>query len=313
VGLSLALGVLSACHKDPPPQSSAPTPQQEAAALLEQARRDVEQAPPEPQPLAPALQVPESVPGPMPLILFLHGLGGSGGELSLGLRLKELSEGLGFAYLAPDGMLDHSQRRFWNATESCCDFEHLPVDHIEMLRGWISDASRNPKIDPARVYLVGYSNGGFLAHRAACELGSRLRGIFSIGGAGINQPKNCHPDKVPNIVEIHADEDPIVSFEGGYLFADRSRPKHPSAEATVKAWRKLSGCKEPAVATRDLDLEPRIPGAETQVWSGQGCAGNSVELWRIRGGNHGSGLSRLSVLAIWEAIQAQNRAPATSP
>ena len=57
-GLSLALGWLAACHKDPPPQSSAPTPQQEAAALLEQARRDVEQAPPEAKPSAPALQVP---------------------------------------------------------------------------------------------------------------------------------------------------------------------------------------------------------------------------------------------------------------
>lgn len=309
-GLGVALGLLAACHKDPPPQSSAPTPQQEAAALLEQARRDVEQAPPEPKPSGPALQVPANVPGPMPLIVFLHGLGGSGGELSSGLHLMEFSQGLGFAFLAPDGMLDNSQRRFWNATQSCCNFDHLQVDHIELLRGWINDALKSPKIDPTRVYLVGYSNGGFLAHRAACELGSRLRGIFSIGGAGINQPRSCHPDQAPNIVEIHSDDDAIVSFEGGYLFADRSRPKHPSAEATVKAWRKLSGCSEPAVATRDLDLDPRIPGAETQVWSGQGCTGNSVELWRIRGGNHGSGLSRLSVLAIWDAIQAQSRAPA---
>ena len=73
--------------------------------MLEQARRDVEQAPPEPKPSGPALQVPANVPGPMPLIVFLHGLGGSGGELSSGLHLMEFSQGLGFAFLAPDGTL----------------------------------------------------------------------------------------------------------------------------------------------------------------------------------------------------------------
>jgi polyhydroxybutyrate depolymerase len=243
----------------------------------------------------------------------LHGLGGSGAELSRGLHLKELSDGLGFAFFAPDGMLDNSGRRFWNASPSCCNFDQLSVDHLGLLRSWIQDALKNPKLDPARVYLVGYSNGGFLAHRAACELGSLVRGIFSIGGAGPNQPKQCHPDKVPNIVEIHAEDDAIVAFKGGYLFADRSRPAHPSAEATVGAWRKLAGCAEPAQLARDLDLDPRIAGAETQVWAFPECRQGSVELWRIRGGGHGSGLSRLSVLAIWESIEAQQRARAASP
>jgi polyhydroxybutyrate depolymerase len=312
LGLAAACA-LGACHSDPPPERSAPTPLQEAAALLEQARRDVQQEKSVPPASAAALEVPETAPGRVPLIVFLHGLGGSGAELSQGLRLKEFSDRLGFAFLAPDGMLDNSGRRFWNASASCCNFDHLPVDHVALLRSWIQDALKNPKLDPARVYLVGYSNGGFLAHRAACELGSQLRGIFSIGGAGPNQPKTCHPDQVPEIVEIHADDDAIVAFQGGYLFADRSRPPHPSAEATVRAWSKLAGCSKLARATADLDLEPRIPGAETQVWSYPDCKQSSVELWRIRGGSHGSGLSRLSVLAIWERIEAQHRAPAVAP
>jgi polyhydroxybutyrate depolymerase len=301
----LVLAASGACHTDPPPERAVPTPQQEAVALLEQARREVEQAKPEPVPDSAALQLPEGPPGRLPLFVFLHGLGGSGAELSSGLHLKEYSQQLGFAFLAPDGMLDYSGRRFWNATESCCNFDKLPVDHIALLRDWIQRASQHPKVDPARVYLVGYSNGGFLAHRAACELGSLVRGIFSIGGAGPNRPKACHPDKAPSIVEIHGDEDAIVAFQGGYLFADRSRPRHPSVEASLRMWRKLNGCSEPAVVSADLDLEPRIPGAETQVSSYPGCSGNAVQLWRIRGGGHAAGLSRLSVLAIWERIQAE--------
>lgn len=305
---------LGACQADPPPpQRSEPSAQQEAEALIAQARRDVQQEQAVPPVSAATVQVPANAASRLPLIVFLHGLGSSGAELSAGLHLKEYSERLGFAFFAPDGMPDNSGRRFWDASPSCCNFDHLPVDHVALLRGWILDALKNPKLDPKRVYLVGYSNGGFLAHRAACELGSLLRGIFSIGGAGPNQPKTCHPDQVPNIVEIHAEDDAIVAFKGGYLFADRSRPRHPSAEATVRAWRKLAGCSEPAQVGRDVDLDPRIPGAETQVWSYPGCTASSVELWRIRTGGHASGLSRLSVLAIWESIEAQGRAPVVAP
>lgn len=301
LGALLALG---ACHRDPPVQRRGPTPREEAAALLEQARRDVEQAPPQVREAGAALQLPARATGPLPLIIFLHGLGGSGAELSRGLRLPEYAEQLGFAYLAPDGMLDGAGRRFWNASPSCCNFERRDVDHIALLRGWIQDAVANPRIDGSRVYLVGYSNGGFLAHRAACELGPLLRGIYSIGGAGPNPGTRCRPPRGPSIVEIHGDEDAIVSYAGGHLFADRSRPPHPSAEATVKAWSKLNGCGAQLSPRADLDLEPRIPGAETQVLAYPACTGNPVELWRIRGGGHAAGLSRRTVLSIWESLQA---------
>ncbi len=298
---ALALG---GCHRDPPVQRRGPTPREEAAALLEQARRDVEQAAPEVREGA-SLRLPSGEAGALPLLIFLHGLGGSGEELSRGLHLVEYSEQLGFAYLAPDGVVDGSGRRFWNASPSCCNFEQRDVDHIGMLRGWIQDALKNPRLDAGRVYLVGYSNGGFLAHRAACELGSLLRGIYSIGGAGPNPGQACKPERGPSIVEIHGDEDAIVSFEGGHLFADRRRPAHPSSEATVRAWSKRNGCGAQPNVRADLDLEPRIPGAETQVLAFPDCTGNPVELWRIRGGGHAAGLSRLTVLEIWQHLQAR--------
>ncbi|HKO93712.1 MAG TPA: PHB depolymerase family esterase [Polyangiaceae bacterium] len=305
----ICLALLSAGCRTP---SAAPDPgpsleQQEAVALLERARREVEQARPEVPQAAGELHVPANAAGQLPLIVFLHGLGGSGAELSSGLHLLELSAELGFAFQAPDGMLDYSGRRFWNASESCCNFDRLEVDHVALLRDWIGTSLKHPKLDPARVYLVGYSNGGFLAYRAACELGSLLRGIFSIGGAGSSDAGTCHPDPPALVVEIHGDQDAIVSFTGGYLFADRRRPKHPSAEVSLRPWRERNGCSEPAVPRENLDLDPRIPGAETEVLSFPGCTQHAVELWRIRGGDHSSGLSRNGVRAIWQAIQADGR------
>ena len=36
----------------------------------------------------------------------------------------------GFALAFPDGTRDSSGRRFWNATDACCNFENTPVDDV---------------------------------------------------------------------------------------------------------------------------------------------------------------------------------------
>jgi len=221
-----------------------------------------------------------------------------------GIGLEAFAEAQRFAFMAPDGAEDYSGRRFWNASPSCCNFDQLSVDHVAMLRGWITDALKHPRVDPKRVYLVGYSNGGFMAYRAACELGGLLRGIVSIAGAGPSDPRACNAAHPLSVVEIHGDADPIVSFDGGYLFADRRRPRHPSAADSLGAWADVNGCGKTAVPGRTLDLDPRLAGAETQVLRYPGCSDNPVELWRIRGGDHASGLSRYSLQAIWDFIQA---------
>jgi hypothetical protein len=46
------------------------------------------------------------------------------------------------------------------------------------------------------------------------------------------------------------------------------------------------------------------------VLSFPGCKQHAVELWRIRGGDHSSGLSRNGIRAIWHAIQADARGAA---
>jgi polyhydroxybutyrate depolymerase len=106
----------------PPPQPSADDAQREAEQLVAAARRQVEAE--EQQPRGEArhdqVYVPErGTEGVRPLLVFLHGLGGSGKALVDGLDLRERAAELGFAFIAPEGQLDYSGRRFWNASPSC--------------------------------------------------------------------------------------------------------------------------------------------------------------------------------------------------
>jgi polyhydroxybutyrate depolymerase len=247
----------------------------------------------------------------LPLLIFLHGLGGSGSELREHLNLVAQADARGFAMLTPDGPIDFAGRRYWNASESCCDFDGKKPDHIAELRRSIEAATRHSRVDPARVYLIGFSNGGFLAHRAGCDLAPLLHGIVSIAGAGPGKAEPCEPQAPLNVLQVHGTDDPIVAFKGGYLFADTRRPRHPSADETIGRWAKAEGCAETPSVSGSLDLDPTLVGGETEVVRFDGCRGVRVELWKIAGGVHTSGLSRASVNAILDFIAALEPKPET--
>lgn len=310
-GTALVVIALAAgCQQtEPPPRPSEPSPEQQAQELIARARRDVEREPPPLAAESTRLHVPLAAHRDrLPLLVFLHGLGGSGQELTAALQLAEMAEAFGFAFIAPEGEIDRSGRRFWNAGNTCCNFDDIAVDHVAALERWIGEATAHVRVDPARVYLVGFSNGGFMAYRAACELGRLLSGIFSIAGAGLSDPSACRPDKALSVVQIHGDRDAIVKFDGGHLFADTRRPRYPSAEKSLKSWATFDGCTGEPAPLRELDLDPRTPGAETVVSSYPGCSGRRVELWRVTGGDHSSGLSRFSLKAILDFIAADRSA-----
>jgi hypothetical protein len=65
-----------------------------------------------------------------PLLIFLHGLGGSGAEALNDPGLRALAEQGRMVLVAPDGTLDRAGRRFWNAGRACCNFDGKAVDDL---------------------------------------------------------------------------------------------------------------------------------------------------------------------------------------
>ena len=59
-----------------------------------------------------------------------------------------------------------------------------PVDNLSRLETLIDHWRQRPDVNPTRVYLIGFSNGGFMAHRLACWMDDRLAAVVSLAGAG---------------------------------------------------------------------------------------------------------------------------------
>jgi polyhydroxybutyrate depolymerase len=247
-------------------------------------------------PAAPAVARPYALhvpPGldrsrPSQLVVSLHGYGAPSGEAHAhALGLDALADEQGFLLAMPDGTVDARGSRFWNASDACCDFDHIGVDDVAYIAWVIDDASRRQKVDPERVFVFGHSNGGFLAHRLACDLAPRLAGAVSIAGAGPKDPSRCKPSAPVSILEIHGDADSIITMSGGRVF-NLQLPEYPSTKDTIAMWLDRDGCGaggQPAPAR--LDFDDSVPGVDMQPVSYRGCKdGVTVDLWTEAGGSH---------------------------
>jgi polyhydroxybutyrate depolymerase len=235
---------------------------------------------------APTLVVPASVAGARsrrPLLLVLHGYGGSGTAIARHFDLGALGERRRLAWAAPDGALDRHGARFWNSGPACCDFDRTGVDHVALLRGFVEAAQGNAFVDPERIYLVGYSNGGFMAQRLGCELPG-LAGVASVAGAAPADLSHC-PSSPRLLIHVHGDEDPSVRPEGGRVLDRNHMAPHPSVQEGMLGWARRVGCEPRLGPLGRLDLEPSLPGAETQRLGIAGCS-TRLELWRVAGGKH---------------------------
>jgi polyhydroxybutyrate depolymerase len=263
------------------------------------------QAPVAPPRLEAPVHLPEQLAAGQkaPLLLMLHSIGTSAEDIERRTDWPKFAAEQRIAWMAPNGPMDAQGRRFWDAGPSCCNFTGQRVDHVAALAELLQRTLReHPELDAERVYLGGISNGGFMAHRFACEAPELLRGVVSISGAGPLERVTCRTPKQLRVLEVHGDADPIVSYRGGHFLNMPLLPEHASAAQTFADWAARLGCRGDAVPGDALSLEKRYPGNETRVSRYGSCEHGTVELWTVSGGDHYLGFYEPSPREIWRFL-----------
>lgn len=239
-----------------------------------------------------------------PLLLMLHSIGTSAEDIERRTDWPKFAAEQGVAWMAPNGPQDSLGRRFWDAGPSCCNFTGQHVDHVAALAELLERTLReHPELDAERVYIGGISNGGFMAHRFACEAPDLVRGVVSISGAGPLERVTCRTPKKPlRVLEVHGDADPIVSYRGGHFLNMPLLPEHASAAQTFSDWAARLGCRADAQPGEALDFEKRYPGKETRVSRFANCEHGALELWTVSGGDHYLAFRDPSPRVIWQFL-----------
>ncbi len=222
---------------------------------------------------------------PLPLLMAFHGYSGYASMMDDFFEIPDRVNSKGFALVLPDGTPDDDGNRFWNATGLCCGRTDTKPDDVAYLSGLMEEAMTLAAID--RTYLMGYSNGGFISYRLACESLPGLAGIASIAGSSFDDPTRCDGATPISVLQVHGDEDEVISIDGGSN-PDLGPGSHPAASELVARWANRAGCDMSPESLPAIGVSRFGNGTETTVTRYRdGCRdGVTIEFWTVVGASH---------------------------
>lgn len=190
----------------------------------------------------------------MPLIVSLHGFGGSAAELEEKTRLGERGADRGSIVATPDALGPPNR---WN-------FDRRPSgpDDYAFIDALVADLAEQYCTDPDRTFVAGSSNGAAFAGLLACSEPYRFAAVAMVIAT---VPSACPETVLPAVITIRGTADTHVPYEG--------------TPAMVAAYADRYGCEQPPMT------ETPHEGVERTRYTG--CrSGSEVVLDAIVGGTH---------------------------
>ncbi len=204
-----------------------------------------------------------------PLLLALHGLTQTGNTMMQFSDFNTYAEQDSFLVVYPDG-IDFT----WNVGFS----GGSTTNDVGFLSALIDTLHEQYNIDYNRVYSTGFSNGGFMSYRLACELSNRIAAIASVAGTMTNEAySSCQPARNVPVMHIHGTNDLVVAYNGGF--------GNKSVDEVLSLWRGFNNCPASPLVVNLPDITPEGSTVQTSTWSP--CDDSTeVMLYKIINGGH---------------------------
>jgi polyhydroxybutyrate depolymerase len=200
----------------------------------------------------------------VPLVIGLHGAGGTGPDFDGRIGLSDYGDEQGFATVFPTAA---SGRHFWSLNRAA------KPDDVPRIEAMLDSIESLGCTDPDRVYATGVSNGGGFAARLGCELSDRLAAVAPVAG-GYRALDRCPASRRTSLLEIHGLADHVVPYRGIPPDFKGNVPRF------VDRWARRDGCSGRPVGTH--------PSRGVTRLRYRGCeAGTAVEHIAIAGLDHG--------------------------
>jgi polyhydroxybutyrate depolymerase len=238
-----------------------------------------------------------AAPGPSPdapLLLVLHGAGGTGLGMAALTDLHRRGPAAGCAVMFPDGVA-----HVWNDERSAPRLKRREgVDDVAFMRALVDHARRTGLSDGRRVFAVGISNGGLLAEHLARHGLLELAGIALVAASATERSRAASPvpQQRSRFVAFHGTADTLVPYTGGPIALlgrlARARPElaprgtAAPIEQVSADWSFAIGPARPA-PTVETVLRGPLPVQRLRWHAGPAPdVGTTPTLYRVVGGGH---------------------------
>lgn len=181
---------------------------------------------------------------PVPLVICLHGMGDNMSNFS-GIGMHQVSDTANFIVLTPQAV-NSAFGTAWNAGASYSGYQiNGTIDDIGFIGKLIDTTMALYNIDPRRIYATGFSLGGFMSNRLACQLNNRIAAIASVAGT-IGASLNCVPGRAFPVCHFHGTADSTIYYNGNMYGMD--------AMEMVLFWAENNNCDTIPVITDVPDV-----------------------------------------------------------
>jgi polyhydroxybutyrate depolymerase len=233
------------------------------------------------------LFVPRSYDGrtPLPLVLDMHGSGGTAERQAGTSRFEALAESEGFAVATLQAGAEGNR---WN----------VPVtgdrpDDVRYVSDVIDHVAARVCTDRTRVYATGFSGGARMSSLLACRLNDRIAAIAPM--AGLRWPGPCGGRAIP-VLTFHGLADPQNTYDGHV--ESRGQEWLESVPDALAGWARHNRCDGDAV----LDDPP----GPLSTLSYSGCRAE-VRLVRVDGLVHRWARDEVDATAtMWEFFKSHS-------
>ncbi len=204
-----------------------------------------------------------------PLVFVFHGYTQDAKGIASATRFAKVADAHGMIVAFPNGVGNS-----WNAGDCCGTGVSQNIDDVGFVRDMIKSLAGEYCVDEKRVFSTGFSNGGYMSYRLACELSDAIAAAAPVSGGIRMDPAVCNPKRPIALFHAHGTNDLIVPYNGGGLSGSR-----PVSDA-ITAFRTKNKCP-----SGDGTVYYEKDDVSCRRWST--CeAGTAVELCTIAGGGH---------------------------
>lgn len=169
------------------------------------------------------------------IILGLDGLGGSGKRFGYYTSLHNVDTNAIVIYPDPVPPNQKGQRPGWNAGFCCGSGWVQQIDDVSFLTNLTAHVAQEYRANDAKKFVVGFSNGAFMAHRLASEASDVFAAAAIVSGSVGTSKARIDSKKPVPVMLVHGVKDTIVPYAGGAGSSDASFIWLPFSE-TKQQW-----------------------------------------------------------------------------
>lgn len=218
---------------------------------------------------------------PIPLLVALHGRFGSGSSMIKQTKLDLLADTKGFIVVFPDGF-----KRSWADGRGNTPADENQINDIAFIESMVKRLIAEGSVNPKKVFLVGHSNGGFMAQRIAAEKPELWKGVVSVAAQvsvfTLKRKSNLKTNPV-SIGIIAGTDDPLVPFSGGYV---RDGGEILSVNDSILRWKEWNLCND-TLTTKVQTFQEGLSEIKIDFYRYEVCAENTkVGMIQLNGLGH---------------------------